>query len=117
MTTDDLELLQKIVERINSSTDGEFWDVISALRGPDMSNCNTLKYATTAVIRKKLGISENAGLSSYKDYPSAVQVRIKFSDNTIKNNSSDPSLSYHFLNHAQNAFNALCLKWDEVNDV
>ena len=103
-----------------------FWDIISALRGPDfemdkeLGDCctATIKPATTAVIR----------YHAFQDYPDLrsffrIHVFININSDSIAYAEVRKSLSpakpgsewYHFIFHAQKAFAALGLKWDEVN--
>lgn len=94
---------------LNMHSEGsKLWCVLTALRGPD-NNDDGIKRATTAVIRRKVGIREdnsgraivNTDSSEYKN----TRARL-----------ASWFVSSHFLEHAQNAFSALGLKWNEVNE-
>jgi hypothetical protein len=100
-----------------------FWSIVSALRGPDMNNfvlyrlseiekisVETLKYATTGVIRYNSGIakSNSGGCISHTDTKEYADIRSKL-------NNYPKDIPVHFISHAKGAFNVLGLKWDEVN--
>ncbi len=92
------------------------WDILTALRGPDQSafarssdgsrsviDSDTVKDATTAVVRDALGLTPLRGLVgivSGCDAPELAKVRSDIGDNFG-----------HFLAHVRAAFDALDLKW------
>lgn len=89
------------------------WDILSALRGPD-SNDYILKSATTCVIRSYAGVPErNSQAIVHVDTEDAAEVRRSVDAGTHKHYGSAPS--HHFILHAKKAFEALGLKWNEVN--
>jgi hypothetical protein len=90
------------------------WDVLSALRGPDYEGSED-KDATTVVIREAfLG-------PKTKVFPADFAVdsaeRAERRKDMVAGDVPLPEISesYHFYTHARNAFDALGLKWDEVN--
>lgn len=110
------------------------WDILCALRGPDIQGFEDIKYATTGVIRYHLlkrkhefpvydnnevddsfyGSMLNSDRENYKE------LRLKYANVSQENfQSFDVSLRVkelaHFLGHAFQAFKALGLSWDEVN--
>lgn len=112
-----VNLVKDIVEFLTTDIDchperSELWDILTALRGPDFSDWNgETKAATTAVIRYKLGLRDGenaAGAICEPDSPKKVEFR----KNLIVSGAS-----WHFVSHAQNAFNALDLKWNELNEL
>jgi hypothetical protein len=87
------------------------WDVLTALRGPDYSVGGGMeKTATTALIRSKVFGSPTSMVRFF-----AKVRRIDTSDLTIVRRSLDSTRHSHFYRHAERAFAALDLKWDEVN--
>jgi hypothetical protein len=112
------ELLDAVAAFLNGETvereeKQEVWNVLSALRGPDMDGSVAteleVKGATTSVIREKLfGRGNRAcldvGISSGADSELNVGIRKNMAEYS------------HFTIHAKSAFRALGLKWDEVNN-
>lgn len=98
-----------------TSESKRFWDVISALRGPDYQDDSSKdKFSTTSVIREKFGIKHKAslGLVIHKDSPTYAAhrtLKIGFFVEDIRSRSS------HFARHAKDAFIALGLKWEDAN--
>lgn len=107
---DMLSIIQNYLERADSWRDGKrLWDVMAALRGPDEKE-NYTKAATTTVIRyAAFGYApRNYGADVYADQPSFAEER--------KAKWGDPDdATSHFIRHAASAFNALGLKWGELN--
>lgn len=102
--------LRKTFRETDTQGRKEIWDILTGLRGPDYEgNSWTDKRATTAVIR-----SEVFGIKNLMDVPADVSGDC---DNSvaIRSNSTFSDHS-HFKFHAQSAFKALGLKWDEVNE-
>jgi hypothetical protein len=83
------------------------WDVLSALRGPDYEE-SVDKDATTAVIREAFLGPKTQVFPA--DFAVDSAERAERRDDMVSG-----SESYHFLSHARNAFDALGLKWFEVN--
>ena len=84
----------------------EIWDIITALRGPDEPKKMIAKWATTALIRGRLGVKEAPGWGlahCLHDSNGLKNVRIEMGDG-------------HFGLHIRKAFKALGLKWNEVNE-
>jgi hypothetical protein len=81
----------------------DLWAVLSALRGPDATGSNDLKYATTGVLRRAAGIPLGPHWAvSNRDEDRWAARRA--------------SLPYdHFGEHLRLAFTALDLKWEERN--
>jgi hypothetical protein len=99
--------LARIVKFLNKNTDGSkaLWDVLSALRGPD-SCSDAEKDATTAVVRHTIGLNRYLfGLIVDPDRADNIDMRAGW-----KFRSS------HFQSHAKQAFDALDLKWTELNE-
>lgn len=118
-----LQVLTTISEIVSErNRDGRnLWDIMSALRGPDFDvkncyklsdtltiDCYDLKEATTAVIRYNMGVARDNAKSviSHPDSEEYVRIRsfLEMSD-----------IPYHFIAHSIGAFEALGLKWNEVN--
>lgn len=85
----------------------KFWDILTALRGPDDENTH-VKRATTELIRAAV-FGRQAGALVYEvalidwlDRPEDVEVRDKMQDS-------------HFRVHAIKAFLALGLNWSSCN--
>ena len=102
------QILQQVANFLNSDVSDaakhELWDVLAALRGPDLEN-NSIKNATTAVIRNALGIRRGFGYSVNTNPDCNTYVAIRL--NTFN--------GCHFHNHVAEAFHALGLKWDQLN--
>lgn len=103
--------------------ESKFWHIISALRGPDLDShviyklsetetiyADQLKEAVTAVIRYNLGLFQDnsGGCIVRTDTEEFAEIRRKF-------NKGGHDICRHFLSHSRLAFEALDLKWDEVN--
>lgn len=101
--------LRKTFRETDASGRQEIWDILTGLRGPDYNDNNyNDKRATTAVVRNEvLGIKNLAGIlvDVFKDSDDRATHRVKSSFD-----------SHRFKMHAQNAFKALGLKWNEVNE-
>jgi hypothetical protein len=105
-----------------------YWDIMSAMRGPDYSDINVVvnnvtfrheavKEATTGIIRYAAFKNTNLHLGAItpKDRPNYVAIRKQLREDA--NLGGDQyAHKYHFYWHAQAAFNALGLKWDELNE-
>lgn len=105
----------------------KLWDVLSALRGPDEAEIRgfyayDVKEATTTVIRDAVlgGSTSEAGLAVWeyasidRDFSGAKDRRTTIMPEYALPPGVDKR-PHHFLGHARNAFDALGLKWDEVN--
>ena len=90
---------------VNDYNSEQLWWILSALRGPD-SGEYSVKYATTAVIRAKMGILVINPSCDVADEDTKENVTIRL---TLPND--------HFGGHARQAFKALGLKWDKVNQL
>ena len=90
------------------------WAILTALSGPDNESASIqFKGATTGLIRGSLGINCTDILGYYitseaHDNKNLLTLRKKFE-------MGEPRLS-HFLDHALCGFQALNLKWNEVNE-
>lgn len=96
-------------QTINDTEGGKLWSILTALRGPDKDDgLGMLKAATTAVIRHRIGLAKNnyGGAIVNPDSEAYAQYR--------QTQARDDGTS-HFITHAQLAFEALGLKWDELN--
>lgn len=117
------DALMSIVAIINNETDQSrrLWNVISALRGPDVKHFKTsdnvddgrnysdaysIKQATTAVVRKAVGLSYDYldVKTDREDYASLRQEMSKFEPGG------------HFFDHLTAAFSDLGLVWTDTND-
>jgi hypothetical protein len=87
----------------------ELWDVLTALRGPDDYKLDYAKEATTAVIRST---AFPKTFARNNDNVPAIFAKDSLSL-TVKRN--DIPRSSHFQRHAEDAFTALGLQWDENN--
>lgn len=103
-------LLKQIVKFLNEAgpESRELWDVLTALRGPD-NNREIDKNAATAVIRHAVGLKGYTRDYSFVVLPDSVQSAEQ--RQVLEREIVDS----HFRRHAQLAFEALELKWDEVN--
>lgn len=100
------ECVERLSQKLNNH---ELWDVLTALRGPDNEGLD-IKSATTAVIRKAIGLDPyDSGVPAYViDSDSEKNVAVRKNMNVHYT---------HFCSHAYSAFCALGLKWEEVNDL
>lgn len=98
-----LKVLGDFFHRADEEETKLAWDVLTGLRGPD-SRDHERKSATTAVIRHAV-----FGMRNHK-IPAAVHADEAGSEQTRSRMEDD-----HFRQHAYAAFEALGLKWDEVN--
>lgn len=110
------ELLRLIREDV-MGYDMRLWDVLAATRGPDNEMIGPVKEATTCVIRyyflgKPMYSSSVHGAIIRQDCKKALDVRLEL---LTDNSKHAERVGQHFLYHAQRAFIALGLKWDEVN--
>lgn len=94
--------LRQQFKAADNNTKIEIWDILTGLRGPDNYD-HDLKAATAGLIRKAVfgNIDLPTATVTEKDRPYHLARRL--------------GSSGHFSNHAENAFYALGLKWDEVN--
>lgn len=88
----------------------EMWDILTALRGPDNENSQE-KSATTAVIRYML-----LGEKTYKTISKLALVHPDSKEKADYRYNYKKGILGHFGIHAVEAFTALGLKWDEVNE-
>lgn len=87
----------------------KYADVLSALRGPD--NCNqTGKWATTCLIRRAF-----LGDHYYESNQNGWEIIDQ--DNKVHLKTRKNLKESHFSRHAQFAFDALELDWNDVNDL
>ena len=105
------------------------WDVLSALRGPDITVVygspehtvmDLTKKATTAVLRRK-AFPRTFGNESFTISTLCVNKAIGLPDNAgrlyvRKSFDLEERVGVHFLKHYEYAFAALGLKTDEVNN-
>ena len=104
----------------------KMWDVLSALRGPDIMDHwydpdaiggDPIKAATTGVIRNALGLPSQIPMQGYG--PRTFYTMSNNPDSAaLANQRADFARrkSYaHFLDHAHSAFKALGLKWHTEN--
>lgn len=99
------------------------YDIVTALRGPD-SQDSQLKWATVEVIRYKVGILPSNSSGCLVSPDSEEKAEYRASLGRIETISYKKSLyldankhsEQHFLGHAFRAFEALGLKWGEVNE-
>lgn len=103
-------LLKQIVDFLNVADDEskKLWDILTALRGPD-SDIDDIKYATTSVIRKTIGLTCEGG-----ENDKIGAIILSDSYNKCETRQSDLK-SWHFDSHVRSAFDTLGLKWEEVN--
>jgi hypothetical protein len=108
-------VLDTVVKFLNRSNDDslKLWNILTALRGPDTEDpLEELKRATTSVIRTKIGIlpCANGATTVPDDSEELVKARMDYVQARTKH-----TYSYHFGNHAMNAFHSLGLRWDTLN--
>ena len=84
----------------------KIWNIITALRGPDEPKEAVVKWATTALIRGRLGV---------KEVPSWALAQ-HLADSKKSKNTRAKMAGSHFRVHIIKAFNALNLEWNEVNE-
>lgn len=105
--------LNQIQEMLLSDVGPQLWDVLSALRGPDVKHYD-YKHATTEILR-------SAAFPSlpYRriDLPATFAYADKAPLATTRVELAQDNQHYHFREHALKAFDALGLKWSEVNDL
>lgn len=106
-----LKQLRTFMEKAPGTETQKMWDLMTALRGPDpdgdLAGMQDMKGPTTCVIRHTAfgeKIPNKFGCSSIPDHVGNEERRAKL--------TSDLS---HFGYHAKRAFEALGLKWGEVN--
>lgn len=109
---DGLAFLSKYFTTADEGNCRKFWDVLSALRGPDsicrnLSTIGPLKSATTAVIRDTV-VGSSRYLNRIVDLSSDSELHVSVRQQKFPE-------EWHFLSHAKQAFEALGLKWDELN--
>lgn len=99
------------ITRLANSQNSGVWFTLSALRGPDAHGdvARAIKFATTAVIRAKLGIT-SVHLHINKDSAVHLETRLQL-DGRLER-----AIDRHFVYHAEQAFEALGLYWNEVNE-
>jgi hypothetical protein len=99
--------LRKTFRETDKKGREEIWDILTALRGPD-DGSSTSKNAATCVIRYNV-----FGKKAMHGFPAMIH-----NDSQLDlNNRKTMAGSYHFKSHAENAFKALGLNWNEVNEV
>jgi hypothetical protein len=98
--------------KILSTEKIKVWNVLTALRGPDIYS-SSLKKATTAVIRQHfLGVPPyTISCAFYDDNKESVKYRKSLYPYNLKAVIQD----VHFISHAAKAFNALGLEWTALN--
>jgi hypothetical protein len=84
----------------------ELYNILTALRGPDVNDYDALKDATTAIIRGVAlpAVSLVGAIVNDKDKRSFVESRTMLRGG-------------HFISHAEEAFTALGLKWNRFNKI
>jgi hypothetical protein len=99
--------LARIVRFLNKGNEGseKLWFVLTALRGPDDVMLWQEKGATTSVIRFAAGLDPEVNLPASVGHDEVCGMRIR-----------EEMKGGHFRRHAENAFIALGLKWDELNE-
>lgn len=102
-----ISTLRQQFKAADDKTKQQIWHILTALRGPDEENSYMEKESTTAIIRYTV-FGKTSRIRSWADVESDNQ---KSADFRIQNQFK----SYHFRNHAEEAFKTLNLKWDEVN--
>lgn len=107
---DDLTNLRQLLTKSENSR--ELWDILTALRGPD--DCDELdKEATTGVIRWAL-LGYDAGEEDEGE--KRVFWSSVFAPDSKEKAAHRRNMDRtHFSQHALRAFEALGLKWREVN--
>lgn len=105
-----LKELRTFFRTADDKETAKLWDVLSALRGPDRPEQYIYKAATTGVIRQFVlppRSSRRCGLTVVGDDQSSVERRAKLTNARVR---------AHFYSHVRDAFDALGLKWDQVNE-
>jgi hypothetical protein len=118
---------------VSSNSKRELWDILSAIRGPDeyktdmdeetrkqindyvLPTLDEVKAATTGVIRFHIlsmgGHNAYEGII-YKD----IAIVEKDSQTMITRRLGEMKhMSYHFIQHARDAFRALDMTWEGIN--
>lgn len=103
------------------------WNVLTALRGPDLEdvgklNMRAVKHATTGVIRWHV-LGPNAGRFVNDDEAGVQHEKYgclygpdSAAHLEVRKSLAGKSNLFHFFRHARDAFEALGLKWDAVNE-
>lgn len=108
-----LDVIDKYLATGDKEDSRDLWDVLAALRGPDLSeNCYLVKDATTSVIRAK-AFPRTAKLSN-REGGRVCASMAKDSMTNIATRYNQPSS--HFIGHARSAFSALGLHWAKNNN-
>jgi hypothetical protein len=98
------KLLQDTAEFLNEGDEESrhFWNVLSALRGPDEPNSDEMKMATTAKIRKAIGMDSQNQMFAVVAWekPRDIITHEHLS-------AAFPTAHFHFVDHAVRAFRAL----------
>ena len=112
---------KKLLNQIDTylSTDeraAELWDILTALRGPDLDHWDKDKTATTAVIRYTALPNTAATADPSSSWPYASRISAEVVRDTKSSVEQRKSLPRgHFSVHAHRAFKALGLDWDKEN--
>lgn len=113
--------LDKVLEIIDTyfmnNSSKNLYDILTGLRGPDINDKDFYVYkdATTAVLRmavcKKSGTNfDGGGFQGVRSYDTLEKVETRKKMRNLIGSS-------HFVTHAYDAFKALGLKWDVLNDI
>lgn len=125
----DLAMITGLLGGFYFSNSNPAYDVMTALRGPDQLtamirkdvwNAINFKEAITGVIRWRVGMKPRHGvLVAVGDSEELCQVRRDVVNEDYAGFViNDGYLEFcHYLNHAHYAFEALGLKWCEVNQI
>lgn len=105
----------------NVTESRKLWSMLTALRGPDNGH-DDLKEATTIPFRtaffkeaaKSAGMQTGALVKSHslnRERAKNFRLNLYTKASGIKDNKE-----IHFINHARLAFNAIGLKWEDINE-
>lgn len=120
------ETLEKLREMLTVGDYAErkfLWDVVTALRGPDLGT-RAVKDATTGVIRWHV-FGPSAGVTRINLNDTEVAQHEKYGclygpDSVahleVRKSLISETDMHHFRQHASDAFEALGLKWNAVNE-
>jgi hypothetical protein len=100
------EMLDTIDGFLATKEGKNLWYILTALRGPDFEvQADFAKDSTTAIIRRHALPRTGYGTTHRDEFVFATWRKEKIDGD-----------SFHFFTHAQAAFVALGLKWNEVNE-
>lgn len=106
--SDALQAIKEVLER-NDRESEKLWWILTALRGPDSENYDDKK-ATTSIIRTKAFgyLDHTLAEFSPEDCESDLKTRIAL---------ANEGPNQHFTFHVKEAFIALNLSWNSINDL